>query len=76
MSRKIKEKNIQVHFQCACGLNDVYPDMQTVKWKDFSKAGIIRRPDKKTNRHFLLQRIKNDECNFIGIKQDRNRHGK
>jgi hypothetical protein len=62
MPGKIKEKNIQVHFQCVCGLNDVYPDIQLVKWKDFSKFGIVRRLDKKTNAHFLLQRIKSDEC--------------
>jgi hypothetical protein len=62
MSRKIKEKNIQVHFQCACGLNDVYQDVQLVKWKDFSKVGIVRKLDKKTNTYFLLQRIRNDKC--------------
>lgn len=62
MPRKIKEKNIQIHFQCVCGLNEIYPDIQFVKWKDFSKAGIVRRLDKKTNTYFLLQSIKNNEC--------------
>jgi len=68
MSRKIKEKKIQVHFQCECGLNTVSQDIQPVRWKDFPKVGIVRKLDKKTNKYFLIQKINSAECHcFDGI---------
>ena len=61
MSRKIKEKEIQIHYECICGINTVDTDILPIRWKDFSKFGIVRRSDKKNNR-FLFRYIKITEC--------------
>lgn len=61
--RKPTEKTLQVHFECVCGNNSVYEDTVTVKYKDLSKSGIIRKKDKKTGKYFLLYPIHHQECN-------------
>jgi hypothetical protein len=61
--RRVTVKSVQTHFQCACGLNIVdHEDMQ-VRWKDFSKLGIVRTIDKTTGKPFLFQRIVSNVCN-------------
>ena len=47
--RAITVKEIQTHFQCVCGYNEVDSDrVNNLRWKDISKAGLIKRKDKKT----------------------------
>jgi len=62
MARKIKEKAIQTHYECVCGLNTVDTEYFPIRWKDFPKNGIVRRIDKKTKTPFLSLYIKIDEC--------------
>jgi len=62
MSRKIKEKKIQIHYECVCGMNTVDTEFIPIRWKDITSCGIVRRMDKKTKKPFLTQYIKIDEC--------------
>ena len=59
---KTKVKSVQVHYQCVCGYNEVYPDELLIPWKDFSKQGIKRRKDKKTGKPFLFTKINVNVC--------------
>lgn len=60
--RAITNKSVQIHFQCVCGRGAVDHETFPIKWKDFSKAGIVRRVDKSTGKPFLLQRLKSETC--------------
>lgn len=60
--RPVTHKLLQIHFECVCGLNEVDHDRLPIRWKDFSKAGIVRKVDKSTGKPFLLQRLKANEC--------------
>jgi hypothetical protein len=55
--RKIKDKNVQVHYECVCGFNSVDTESFPIRWKDFAKNGIKRRKDKKTKKTFLVVKI-------------------
>jgi hypothetical protein len=61
--REIKSKIVQVHFQCdVCGHGYVDQDEFPIRWKDFSKVGILRKKDKKTGKPFLLLKIRSYKC--------------
>jgi hypothetical protein len=61
--RAVTTKFFQTHFQCMCGMNVVDHDNAQIKWKDLSKAGIVRRKDRSTGKTFLMQRtIVSTEC--------------
>ena len=60
--RAITNKNVQVHYECACGYNSIYQDIFPIKWKDLSKVGVVRKKDSQTKYPFLLQKIKLDKC--------------
>jgi hypothetical protein len=55
--RHISDKIVQAHGVCACGAGSVYQDSFSIKWRDFSKAGIKRKKDRKTGEKFLLMNI-------------------
>lgn len=61
--RPIMEKPVQVHFECVCGRNVVDTEMYPIMYKDFRKAGIVRRKDKSTGKLFLTMHIKSEHCN-------------
>jgi hypothetical protein len=60
--RPVTDKTVQVHEVCMCGAGSVYQGSYPVKWRDFSKAGITRKTDRKTGSKFLLMRIYYDKC--------------
>jgi hypothetical protein len=60
--RTVTNKAVQIHFECACGYNVVDHDSLPIKWRDLSKAGIIRKKDKSTGKPFLLHKQKSDVC--------------
>lgn len=63
MSRKITNKNVQVVHSCVCGATSVYPESYPIHYKDFTKAGIVRKKDAATGKPFLLQKIHEEVCN-------------
>lgn len=60
--RAITVKSVQTHFECTCGRNVVDHEEMKIKWKDFSRVGIVRKVDKQTGKPFLLQITKSEVC--------------
>jgi hypothetical protein len=56
-------KTVQVHFECACGLNEVSQYETANTFRDFAKAqGFKKVKNKKTNEVFILQSVKGSIC--------------
>ena len=55
-------KIVQVHEECACGYNIVYPQSYPVKWSDIKACGIKRRKDRITGNYFLTKSVVIEKC--------------
>ncbi len=60
--KNITIKEVQIHFECVCGINSVYTEELLIKWEELSKLKIRRKKDKKTGKPFLLKIIKSNQC--------------
>ena len=60
---KTSEKAVQVHYECVCGYNEIYPDKFLITWKNLAKKGIKRRKCKKSSEPFLFTHIESNICN-------------
>jgi hypothetical protein len=63
MKVSVTEKTVQVHYQCVCGYNEVFPDKLLIPWKNLAKNGIKRRKCKKDGKPFLFTKIESNVCN-------------
>lgn len=63
MSRTISNKSLQTVVRCQCGCTTVDHDQLPIRYKDFTKAGIVRKKDRSTGTPFLLQRMNVESCN-------------